>query len=231
MKAAAKSFALFCLLLLTPFAAQAQNDEEYRMEIGGGAGMVSYEGDFNGSITSNMQPMGSLLIRRIISPYMALRANVSCGKLSGDSRDAKTYYPQLADNPVKFSNNLVDVGVTYEYNFWPYGTGFDYRGAQRLTPYIMIGIGGTFAGGDSDHVFTANIPVGAGLKYKVTDRLNLGLEWAAHFSLSDKLDGVEDPYTIKSSGLFKNNDCYTALQLTLTYSFMPKCRTCHNEDE
>lgn len=134
MKAAAKSFALFCLLLLTPFAAQAQNDEEYRMEIGGGAGMVSYEGDFNGSITSNMQPMGSLLIRRIISPYMALRANVSYGKLSGDSRDAKTYYPQLADNPVKFSNNLVDVGVTYEYNFWPYGTGFDYRGAQRLTP-------------------------------------------------------------------------------------------------
>jgi hypothetical protein len=52
-----------------------------------------------------------------------------------------------------------------------------------------------------------------------------------HFSLSDKLDGVSDPYAVKSSGLFKNTDCYSALQLTLTYSFMAKCRTCHNEDE
>ena len=25
-------------------------------------------------------------------------------------------------------------------------------------------------------------------------------------------------------------DCYSALQLTLTYSFMSKCRTCNNDD-
>ena len=36
---------------------------------------------------------------------------------------------------------------------------------------------------------------------------------------------------IERSGLFKNTDCYSALQLTLTYSFMAKCRTCHNADE
>ena len=220
-----------CLLALLPLCANAQDDEEYRMEIGGGLGLVSYEGDFNGSITANLQPMGSLLVRRILNPYMAFKANISYGKLKGDSRDVKTHYPQFADNPVSFSNHMVDVGVTYEYNFWPYGTGFDYRGAKRLTPYIMLGIGGTFVSAKPDNVFTANIPVGLGVKYKIADRLNVGVEWAAHFTLSDKLDGVEDPYTIKSTGIFKNNDCYTALQLTLTYSFMPKCRTCHNEDE
>ena len=40
-----------------------------------------------------------------------------------------------------------------------------------------------------------------------------------HFSLSDELDGVKDPYSVKSSGAFKNTDCYSALEVTLTYSF------------
>lgn len=50
-----------------------------------------------------------------------------------------------------------------------------------------------------------------------------------HFSLSDMLDGVQDPYTIQSSGLCKNTDCYSALQLSITYSFSAKCVTCNKE--
>ena len=75
------------------------------------------------------------------------------------------------------------------------------------------------------------MPLGIGMKYKIADRLNLGLEWAMHFSQSDELDGIKDPYEVKSSGIFKNTDCYSMLQLSLTYSFMAKCRTCHNADE
>ena len=40
--------------LLVTFAANAQDEYEYKMEIGAGVGMVSYEGDFNGSIVKNM---------------------------------------------------------------------------------------------------------------------------------------------------------------------------------
>ena len=69
------------------------------------------------------------------------------------------------------------------------------------------------------------------MKYKIADRMNLGVEWGVHFTLSDEIDGVKDPYYIESSGLFKNTDCYSALRVTLTYSFMAKCRTCHNADE
>ena len=92
------------------------------------------------------------------------------------------------------------------------------------------GLGGTYVDAGKA-VVVVNMPIGAGVKYKVAPRLNLSLEWAMHFSDSDKLDGVEDPYNITSSGLFKNRDCYSALQLTLTYSFLPKCRVCHNADE
>ena len=43
------------------------------------------------------------------------------------------------------------------------------------------------------------------------------------------LDGVKDPYGIKSSGLFKNTDCYSQLRVSLTYDLWAKCKTCHND--
>ena len=216
----------------TALTATAQTDDQYRMEIGVGAGMVAYEGDYNGSITSGMQPTATVMLRRIFNPYMGLRLAATYGKLKGSDRGLKTYIPDTdGDTSYEFNNTLADLSLTYEYNFWPYGTGHDYRGAKRLTPFIFAGLGATYVTGGGNNVFTANLPLGLGVKYKLAPRLNLGVEWAMHFSLSDKLDGTADPYGIKSSGLFKNTDCYSALQVSLTYSFMAKCRTCHNQDE
>ena len=48
-------FAVLALIAVT-LVAKAQEDQEYRLEIGGGIGLTSYQGDFNGSITANMQP-------------------------------------------------------------------------------------------------------------------------------------------------------------------------------
>ena len=216
----------------TALTATAQTDDQYRMEIGVGAGMVAYEGDYNGSITSGMQPAATVMLRRIFNPYMGLRLAATYGKLKGSDRGLKTYIPDTdGDTSYEFNNTLADLSLTYEYNFWPYGTGHDYRGAKRLTPFIFAGLGATYVTGGGNNVFTANLPLGLGVKYKLAPRLNLGVEWAMHFSLSDKIDGTVDPYGIKSSGLFKNTDCYSALQVSLTYSFMAKCRTCHNQDE
>lgn len=222
---------LSILLLVAAVPTQAQDDVEYRMEVGAGVGLVSYLGDFNGSVVKNMQPMGSLVWRWVLNPRMALRAKGSYGKLKGSSADVQTYYPDMQAKPYQFNHSLGDLGVTFEYNFWPYGTGRDYRGAKRLTPFIFGGVGGTFVSGGPKDVWTAHVPLGLGVKYKLGDRVNLGLEWAANFSLSDKLDGVVDPYLVKSSGLFKNTDGYSALLVTLTYSFQAKCRTCHNDVE
>lgn len=224
-------FLLTLLLVLSAYSLKAQDEPEYRMEIGAGAGMMGYLGDFNGSLTKDLQPMASVVARYNFNPYMGLKLNGAFGKLKGSSADVKTYYPDYQDQPYEFSNSLVDVSLTYELNFLPYGTGRDYFGAKRLTPFVFGGIGATYASGNGNNAFTANVPVGLGLKYKAGKRLNVGLEWAIHFSLSDKLDGAKDPYYVKSSGAFKNTDCYSALQLTVTYSFLAKCRTCHNEDE
>lgn len=218
------------LMLCATLTASAQQDDEYLMEIGCGVGMVAYQGDFNGKITSGMQPAGAIVWRRLLNPYMGFRVTGMMGKLKGDATRVETYYPDETTRAYSFDRSLTDVSVTYEYNFWPYGTGRDYRGAKRLTPFVFGGIGATYVSGGEKKVFTANVPIGLGIKYKLKERLNVGIEWSMHFSLSDELDGMADPYGIKSSGAFKNTDCYSGLTLTLTYSFKSKCRTCNNDD-
>ena len=221
---------LLLFMLSAPVPTLAQADEEYLLEVGGGIGAVSYLGDFNGSISGNMQPMATALLRRVLNPYMGVTATVSYGQLKGSYKSADTFYPDYQGQTYSFSNPLVDLSLRYEYNFWPYGTGRDYRGAKRLTPFVFGGLGGTYTN-TTGTVLATNLLLGAGVKYKAAKRLNVALEWGIHFTTSDKLDGAEDPYYIKSTGAFKNKDCYSALQLTLTYSFLAKCRTCHNEDE
>lgn len=234
-------FARAVLLLLTSafplVPALSQTDPEYQMEIGAGVGIMSYEGDFNGSILKCGKPSAAILARYLLNPRMGFRLQVNYGKLSASAENMQTAYPdyttELYDggDDYEFSNTLVDMNLMFEYNFWPYGTGRDYRGAKRLTPYVMLGVGMTYADGSDDSAFTMNVPLGIGVKYKLAKRLNLNVEWAMHFSLSDKLDGVKDPYYVESSGIFKNADCYSALMVNLTYSFKEKCRTCHNDDE
>ena len=225
-----KIFLAIVSFLLWILPAKAQDDPQYLMEIGAGVGMVTYEGDFNGNVFGKMQPMASALWRYNFDPYKTLRLSAGYGKLKGSSADVETYYPDYQEATWNFNNTLVDVSVVFEYNFWPYGTGRDYRGAKRLTPYIYGGLGATSVSGGSKSIFTANVPIGLGVKYKIAERMNLGVGWGIHFSLSDELDGVKDPYYVKSSGAFKNTDCYSMLQLTLTYSFKAKCRTCNKEE-
>ena len=218
-------------LLLAARGAVAQDDLQYRWEIGAGVGMATYQGDFSGSIVRNPRVAAAIVSRHVFNPSMALKFTASYASLNGASKHADTYYPAYAAAPYTFNTTLYALGVAYEYNFWTYGTGRDYRGAKRLAPFVFGGIGGDYATGAGANAFTGDLHLGFGVKYKIGKRLNLGLEWAEHFTLSDMLDGVKDPYDIESGGFFKNADCYSKLLVTLTYSFSAKCKTCHNDDE
>lgn len=231
------------LLLVMTGKAMAQDDVEYRMEIGAGVGATTYLGDFNDGLFKGMQPSGAIVFRAIMNPYMAVRIAAMYTQVKGDISGANTVYNTLTQNGYSFKNTLGDLSATYEYNFLPYGTGHEYRGAKRITPFISLGIGMTYiktGNGQTDmssatpyssskSVITANIPLGVGVKYKVASRMNLSLDWQMHFSFSDYIDGMKDPYSISSSGIFKNIDCYSALTLALTYSFSAKCPNCQKD--
>ena len=54
-------------------AVRAQDDPQYRMEIGAGVGVMTYEGDFNGNVLGDMQPAGFLVGRYNFDPYKDLK--------------------------------------------------------------------------------------------------------------------------------------------------------------
>ena len=218
------SFVIFHLSF-RPLAVKAQDAPEYRMEIGGGLGLRAYQGDLGGGLLKGMQPMVAATAKYKMNPRMAWSAQISSGKLKGSSKNVETWYPELHDSIASFSNQLTDFTVRYEYNFWPFGTRKEYLGAQHLTPFMALGTGLAF----TKKTVAGQLLFGIGAKYKVADRLNLTAEWVMHFTGSDKLDNVVDPYGIKSTGLFKNTDSYSTLQVTLTYDLWAKCKTCNND--
>lgn len=224
-----KAVPLTVLMLFVSLCAHAQDEPEYKAEIGVGGALVAYQGDFNGSLTKNMQPMGALVAKYRPNPRSAWALNIGFGKLKGSSENTATWYPATSDTTITFNNSLVDVGLRYEYNFWPYGTGREYRGAKPLVPFIALGLGAGFVKTDEKNIVATNMPIGFGVKYKMAERVNLTLEWMMHFTLSDELDGVKDPYGIKSNGLFKNTDCFSTLQLSITYDIFAKCKTCNSD--
>lgn len=201
-------------------AANAQDEPEYKMEIGAGTGLVSYVGDCNGNPLKGMQPWLALVAKYRMDPRVAIAFDLGRGKLKGKAETSNSGY--------EFKHDITEADVRLEYNFWPYGTGYEYRGARRFTPFITMGLGASFYTGPENGA-TMNLPIGAGIKYKIGNRLNLTAEWAMRFTLSDKLDGSKDPLGIKSNGLFKNTDGYSVLQIALTYDLWEKCKTCNND--
>lgn len=218
------------LMAMLPAAVAAQDDPEYKAEIGVGIGTAAYQGDLSGSITKNMQPMFMVAARYRMNPRSALALSLGFGNIKGVGSNAQTWYPEYQDKNMDFKHSLVDATVKYEYNFWPYGTGREYRGAVPLTPYITGGLGFTNVKTPSGSVFTTGIPLGMGVRYKLAERVNVALEWMMHFTFSDKLDGVYEPYGIESKGLFKNTDSFSVLGLTVSYDIWKKCKTCNNDN-
>ena len=220
---------LSLLLAVVALSAGAQTDEPfYRLELGGGAGLATHFSDVKGQFA----PALSATARFPLNPRSAVKVEATWLTLKGDTKGQKSFLPTTPDaagpDRLDFSvkDAVWDFSGLYELHFFPYGYVQDYKGYHRLVPYIQLGFGLTY--GQAGKAFTANVPLGAGLNYKIGERLNLGLSWTVHFSLSYKLDGLEAPLGIPSEG-FRNKDHYSALKLTLTYDLNPRCPTCNRD--
>lgn len=224
---------LFVGTMMLHLASTVRADNlEYRYEVGVMVGGSSYYGDANySSLMKNMNIMGGIVGRYNINPRLAVKANLAVARISGSTADFDNRFP---GGDVDFSRTLYDLGAQFECHFFAYGDGSGYKRTHRLAPYIFAGAGMTFAPEPAENVFTMNLPVGLGVKYKIAPRINLGCELSFRFTLSDDLDVTKetapvlsDPYGIKSSG-FKNKDSYSFLSISVTYDLSPKYRKCNN---
>ena len=216
-----KKLAVIMLMIATLMAAQAQ---EYRFEVGGALGMSGYLGDANNAnLLKKPGYVAGGLFRYIINSRMALKANLLTAKISGNSANLANAYPDA--QTYEFGSQLYDLGAQFEFNFLNYGIGSKYLKLKRISPYLTLGVGATLATGDGD-AFTLNVPMGVGVKYKLGERLNIGLEFTMRKAFSDKLDGLKDLNGI-TSGFAKNTDWYSFTMISITYEFSKRCRTCH----
>lgn len=231
IRIAAWLFAL-CLCAYAPSTLKAQDDTYYRLELGIGAGCGFGINDLNSKIYGQTGGAAQLIARFPINARMAIKTSVSYLRVSGDSSGQDDFYPanqqatSLERAVYKAKGSLFDIGAMYELHLLPYGWQRSYQGYKRVVPYLQLGFGLTYS--HAGKAFTANMPVGFGVKWKVADRVNVGLSWTFHFTPSDKLDGVKNPHGI-SSASFRNKDHYNLTLVSLTYDLSPKCPSCNKD--
>ena len=207
-----------------------QAQEDYRFDAGGGIGMTGYLGDANTSnLWSNPGFDGMLLFRYLRSPRIAFKTGFYAGTLTGNTETMADVLPDAAQ--FKFSTTFFELSEMFEFNFFNYGIGEKYRKLKRWSPYITAGLGVTLWTTDGYTGVAPTLPFGIGAKYKINERLNLGLEFLMKKTFTDKLDGtpLSDPHAIKS-GFAKNTDWYSTLSVTLSYEFSKRCATCNYKE-
>ena len=221
------------LLLLTTVHVVSAQELEYNMELGGMMGGCFYMGDANYTTPfKDVSIAGGILARYNINPRMAVKGDLAVGRIKGSTKGMENKFPNGEHST--FSRNVYELGAQFECNLFAYGTGAGYKDSRRLAPYMLAGIGMTYAPKPANHVVAMNIPLGLGVKYKLAERLNVGAEWSMRFTTSDKLDvtskdglQLNDPYGIDGKGL-KNKDSYSWLMLYVSYDMFPKYRKCNN---
>jgi hypothetical protein len=131
----------------------------------------------------------------------------------------------------KFTTTFYELGEVAEFNFFNYGIGESYRKLKRFTPYIAAGLGVSVWQVNGKTGASLNIPLGVGVKYKLSRRWNLGFEFLMKKTFSDKVDGenLADPYEIKSS-FMKNTDWYSTMTFSISYEFSKRCAVCNYKD-
>ncbi len=219
---------LLCIIIAAAIQ-HTSKAQDYKYEIGVEAGMSSYWGDINqSSIIYKPGFTGGAVFRYVIDYRWAIRANLSVAMISGDSKYTDNVFPGGAT--YQFKNTLFDAGCRAEFNFLNYGIGYAYKNTKRISPYLTAGLAFCAAFPQGNNFFTVNVPFGIGVKYKVAPRWNMGLEFAMHKVLGDRIDdkALNDPYQIPSSAL-KNTDWFSTLVFSITYDFgfrtLP-CNTC-----
>lgn len=225
--------AVLTILTVMVSGLRAQDETTWLMEVGLGGGGSFYMGDANQSLYRNTNGAASVIARYNFNPRFSVKGIMGAAGISGSPDGSFGELPQQ-DIP-DFSRTVYGFSLQAEWGFLGYMAN-EWAGGSRLAPYGLAGLGLDFIPAPAANDFALSIPLGLGLRYKLSDRSNIGFEWSMHFTGSDRLDvggssrgnGLENPLLINGKGL-KNKDSYCVTMLYLTFDVFRK--PCHCNDE
>lgn len=210
-------------ILLLPFLCISQEKWEGGLFLG----YSNYLGDLVEPTFTFKQPNLAigLLVRNNLSEQFGLRLNLLYGKIEGDDAN----YDRNKDAGRKFNSTIWELSVLGEYELFG-NRRWDENGkfSKIFSPYIFGGLGANFGNpkdiptglGDPESDYSNvhfSLPVGAGIKFDVSRKVNIGLELGMRFTFSDYLDGISEV-----SGDANDNDIYNVGGLVLSYRFGDK---------
>ncbi|NCA84876.1 MAG: hypothetical protein EOM83_04790 [Clostridia bacterium] len=233
------------------------------VDIGLLGGGTYYLGDLNPQQQFLLtKPAYGGLMRFVFNDRWSARFTLLRGEIAGD--DALSHANELRN--LRFKSSITELSLTAELNFLEYFTGSQ---IYYFSPYLFggpaffifnpkapfqgemltlrdLGTEGQKADADKYGLYGAAVVFGFGIKYSISQRLGLGVEWGLRKTFTDYLDDVStnyyvdfttinpddidaavmlsDPSPIKHApgmqrGNSENNDWYSFAGITLTYRF------------
>lgn len=199
--------------------------------IGVFAGAVSFDGDVNkGDILGNTQLAAGLNLRYNFNPHFTAKIDFHRGTLQAN--DNQSSQLDLKQRNFNFSSIWTEISLQGELNILPLAPD---RKNQVFAPYLLVGVGmfwfdpttnyqgkvvhlqpiGTEGQGIEGYsapykLTQISIPLGVGIKYALSPRINIGIEWAYRFTFTDYIDDVSGTY-LSTKVLQANGELAVAL--------------------
>ncbi|HEY2350436.1 MAG TPA: DUF6089 family protein [Puia sp.] len=217
-----------------------------KWEVGINAGALVYQGDLSESpfgYTKSVNPSVEVWVSKSLDAYFSIRANLLQSSLGADE---STYAAPEWRRHRNFTFNTSVTEVSAEF-VWDLNGKTYHEGMHRYSPYLFAGAGFAILhinrnwsrfdttyfdsksstaqglGMDTRHktpTFLPVIPVGAGLRYMVTNRIFVNAEFTYRITSSDYIDGFS------YSGNPERNDHYYGITLGLSYRFGWNAMSC-----
>lgn len=192
-------------------------------EAGFFAGTSYYIGDINGTRQFyNPSPSVGVLIKNFFNNRHCLRFSGFYGQFKGNDLDFNNEFQQ--NRRTKFSASLLDMSLTYEFNFLP----FSYKDRSSVfSPYLFGGLGLDLMMSEQYPVGNHfSIPFGIGGKYLASRKVTVGLEWSFRKTFRDNIDGVKSPGLPSEKSALSNNDWYSFAGFFITFRLFDNPGNC-----
>ena len=193
-------------IVLTTISIQAQN-----LELGLWGGVSLYSGDFDsdeiGDFFKTLEPAGGILLRHNPSDPLSVELGVNIGKISGEDGVTNNNGARM----LNFRSKITELSLKFNWNFLRLGNP---KGTE-VVPYLLVGGSvfhfnpetsfdgnwielqplGTEAQGvpgyaDPYSLTAFSVLAGGGLKFIISKKMTIGLEFAGRMTSTDYLDDV-----------------------------------------
>lgn len=240
MKSMQKLFTTLCAVALvfalaTPAIAQRR---QTFTEVGGAIGASQYNGDFSASNGSFPVSQLSSLVHNDLGlsaflqyhfhPHLSVKPMVSYYRLWARDKDAYDDTRKIRDGG--FRADLFEASALLVYDF--VGTYRSFRYRPKFNFYVFAGLGAAYFRGTGSPGLDANqvrgivnnysgialvVPFGIGIKYRLTEKWNIGAEVGIRYTTSNSIDNYTAPPDVQGSTVGGGRDWYAFEGITLSY--------------